>query len=473
MPNTNPSALVHPLRYVSPINSPRSSCRNSMASTYVKYASEQLPSPLPLSEKNLESLTTLDEPVKGTASVSRAVFLLIKAFVGAGLLFLPRAFEEGGLAFTTGVMLATALLSWYAYLLLIKARETIKGPASFGDIAMQLYGWKMQWTVQASIALSQYGFVCAYMIFIASTLSSFVENVSNCRLSYPLYVFIFIQAAVFIPLAMIRRIEKLGFTAIVAEVFIVFGVICIFYYDANSIAQVGFSSTVKMFNPDKFALMIGKAVYAFEGVGLVIPITESMKEPKKFPRVLWITLLAISILFISVGTLSYGAFGESTQSVILFNFPQQDALVNTVQFLYAIAIMLSVPLQLFPAMTITENGLFGLNRSGATSWRFKWSKNAFRLVLVLVCAVIAYLGANNLNKFVSLIGAFACIPLCFIYPAMFHLKIGGPGKWSRAKDWALIVVGVAVMAYSTWITIDEWIHNVGQEVGACAHMPTS
>jgi proton-coupled amino acid transporter len=30
--------------------------------------------------------------------------------------------------------------------------------------------------------------------------------------------------------------------------------------------------------------------------------------------------------------------------------------------------------------------------------------------------MIAWLGANDLDKFVSIVGSFACIPLVYIYP---------------------------------------------------------
>ena len=35
--------------------------------------------------------------------------------------------------------------------------------------------------------------------------------------------------------------------------------------------------------------------------------------------------------------------------------------------------------------------------------------------MVVLCAAIAWLGSNDLDKFVSLVGSFACIPLVYIY----------------------------------------------------------
>lgn len=76
-----------------------------------------------------------------------------------------------------------------------------------------------------------------------------------------------------------------------------------------------------------------------------------------------------------------------------------------VQFLYSLAILLSVPLQLFPAVRIMENGIF--ERSGKQSVVVKWQKNFFRLLVAVFCAGLSYFGAADLDKFVSFIGSFA------------------------------------------------------------------
>ena len=82
-----------------------------------------------------------------------------------------------------------------------------------------------------------------------------------------------------------------------------------------------------------------------------------------------------------------------------------------VQFLYSLAILLSVPLQLFPAVRIMENGIF--ERSGKQSVLVKWQKNFFRFCCVVFCAALSYFGAADLDKFVSFVGSFAwyVIPL--------------------------------------------------------------
>lgn len=47
--------------------------------------------------------------------------------------------------------------------------------------------------------------------------------------------------------------------------------------------------------------LLRTAVFSFEGVGLVIPITEAMKEPERFPGVLSGVMIAVAVLFGGAG----------------------------------------------------------------------------------------------------------------------------------------------------------------------------
>jgi len=81
------------------------------------------------------------------------------------------------------------------------------------------------------------------------------------------------------------------------------------------------------------------------------------------------------------------------------------AFVNAVQFLYSLAILLSTPLQLFPAIRILENAVGLALRSGKQNLYIKWKKNVFRSIFVIVTAGISAAGANSLERFVSLTGS--------------------------------------------------------------------
>ncbi|BFZ55685.1 hypothetical protein PYCC9005_002726 [Savitreella phatthalungensis] len=391
---------------------------------------------------------------RGEASVTKAVLLLLKSFVGTGVLFLPKAFLNGGMLFSSLVLLGVSAISLWCFLLLVNTRLVVN--ASFGDIGGHLYGKHMRTAILVSIVISQIGFVCAYMAFTAENLGAFVYAVTDGQERWSMMALIGLQLTLFLPLSMIRDIGKLSFTALIADAFILLGLLYLYYADIYHIVDRGISDIV-LFNERDWTLFIGTAIFTFEGIGLIIPITQAMRQPEKFPAALGGVMLFITILFTSIGALSYAAFGSRTQTVILSNLPQGNRFVNSVQLLYSLAILLSTPLQLFPAIRILETAIF--TKSGKFSRKTKWTKNAFRVLLVLCSALVALLGADDLDKFVSLIGSFACVPLVFVYPPLLHLKACSRTPVARTADVALACFGGLAMVYTTVTSIQSWISS--------------
>lgn len=88
-----------------------------------------------------------------------------------------------------------------------------------------------------------------------------------------------------------------------------------------------------------------------EGIGLVVPITDAMKEPRKFPKVLSGVMIflmcewqfraiplsqsnpdafGIAVLFGGAGALAYLTFGDQIQTVVIVNFDSRSKMVQAV-----------------------------------------------------------------------------------------------------------------------------------------------
>ncbi|KAG2201969.1 hypothetical protein INT47_000508 [Mucor saturninus] len=392
------------------------------------------------------------------ASVGKAMFMFLKAFIGSGVLFLPKAFQNGGLALSIVLMIVIALICLFAFLRLVSTQHVIGG--SYGDMGGLLYGKATRYIVLFFIVISQIGFVCSYFIFVSGNLVSVVDVLSNCTAGIEQKYYVWMPLVILIPLSLIRHIAKLSFTAIIADLFILFGLVCIIYFTAVELSVNGVGPNVAAVNPVSFGMMIGTATFSFEGIGLIIPIVESMERPEKFPFVLCLGMLIVCVIYILIGSISYLAYGDAIQSAVIYNFPPANKLTISVELLYSLAICLTAPLMLFPALKIIENGLFHKFRSGRDSFAVKWSKNLYRTLLCVLCAVVAYgIGGDNLDKFVSLVGSVACVPLCFIFPGMFHMKVTKK-KSEIISDIALIVFGAGILVYTLYVSIDSFINPI-------------
>lgn len=405
----------------------------------------------------------------GTASDRKAYFLLLKAFVGTGVLFLPKAFSSGGLFFSTATLFAFGLLSFWCYHILVKAKVAMK-VSSFGDIGLKTYGPWLQLLILTSIILSQVGFVAAYIVFTAENLRAFVVNVTSYRTQdLSIFWFILLQALVLAPLSLVRDITKLSLLALLANTFIFLGLVTILYYTLKEFAGNSFipgNGIHYWFNQSESSLFIGVAIFAFEGIGLIIPIQESMIYPHHFSKILFYVIATISTIFVFIGAAGYLTFGSDINTVILLNLPQRSPTVIMTQLLYACAILLSTPIQIFPAVRLIELKIFSL-KSGKNSLSVKWQKNIVRIAFVLGTATVSLYGGHNLDKFVSFVGCFGCIPLVYMYPPMLHLRsccvvecedcldfLPDPDatkkRWLARLNYALLTIGAVALVYTTY-----------------------
>lgn len=411
-----------------------------------------------------EGIIPIYKNVHGTASDRKAYFLLVKAFVGTGVLFLPKAFSNGGLLFSALLLLFFGILSYWCYLILVFAK-TATNVSSFADIGLKLYGKWFQRLILFSIVISQIGFVAAYIVFTSENVKSFVANVFN-RTDISISWYIFGELAILLPLSLIRDITKLSLLALLANIFISGGLLAIIYYMVRDLVErnaVG-NNIEYLFNKSLFSLFIGIAIFAFEGIGLIIPIQESMINPDHFPKVLFKVIVTISSVFIAVGSLGYLTYGSSIETMVIVNLPQ-NIVVVLIQIFYAIAILLSTPIQLFPAIRLLESKIFV--KTGKHSLRVKWSKNIFRFGFVIFTCLIALIGGQNLDKFVSFVGCFACIPLVYMYPPILHLKScceydetlstdeNNKRFWLGLADYALVLIGGIALIYTTYNILFE------------------
>jgi solute carrier family 36 (proton-coupled amino acid transporter) len=88
-------------------------------------------------------------------------------------MFLPKAFSNGGLLFSSIIMLVVSIASAIAFHLLLLCKNRHGG--GYGEIGGIIGGPKLRALILGSITLSQLGFVCAGIVFVAQNLTSFLS----------------------------------------------------------------------------------------------------------------------------------------------------------------------------------------------------------------------------------------------------------------------------------------------------------
>jgi proton-coupled amino acid transporter len=127
--------------------------------------------------------------------------------------------------------------------------------------------------------LFQLGFVSGASSFIAENLSKAVHDI-NPSINISPATFLVLSAFIMTPLVLIRKIARLSFAAVIADVLIVVGLItlvCANIVDLLYINKIEGDTrwlapgpdVEWIFNKYDYAVFIGTAIYAFEGIGKI------------------------------------------------------------------------------------------------------------------------------------------------------------------------------------------------------------
>ncbi|CCE63654.1 hypothetical protein TPHA_0F01700 [Tetrapisispora phaffii CBS 4417] len=438
------------------------------------------------SEKGFKNLNNNDTKQRTGTSNWKTYFLLLKSFVGTGSLLLPSAFHKGGLVFSVILIVIFGLYSYWCYFIIIKLKTKVKAN-TFQEIGNNILGRWMSYVILGSLVLTQIGFSSAYIIFVGENFNQVVYNMTNyeCNIIYP----ILFQLGFNFAMSFISRMEVLTIPAVIANVLIICGIILVISYSLHHLILISDKKSdpgvMLFFNSNEWTLFIGTAIYAFEGVGLLIPIHNNMSSPKDFPKILLLVMLTMSIIFILIGTCGYLSYGEKIKVIILQSFAP-GIFVNIIIVCFTIGILLSTPLQLFSLTSLLEDFLFTKKKiavadedlkvleesdilcsesdteaQGTKHINLRVYKIILRFLIVTTVCLIGYITSDKLNKLVAIVGSLACIPLVYIYPPLLNLyECSLPGiiknNWSILPfvfDLFLIISGLCGMMYTSYRSV--------------------
>jgi len=383
-----------------------------------------------------------------------AYITTLKSFVGMGILTLPFAATKGGYVLGPLILILVAGLSHHCMTLLLNMSAALRVKAlSFGALGKEICGpWAKQ-VVDYSLMLTQYGFAVADLIFIVENVRDVVcleTRQTACPSKAKLCVGVL---AFLMPLAWLKSLQVLTVPVLMSNIVLMAGISWVFYCSFEQIGTSGPGQGLVAFNFSELPVFFGMAVFSFEGIGLVLPIQNAMKEPSHFPKILRTSMIILGSLFSTFSFVGYVAYGAGTGDMIVFSIPQ-NKITSFLRLFYCLGVSFTYPVMLFPVWGVTEGKCKCLK--AARHW---WRRLLFRTVLVILTGVIG-MQIPHFGLFLGLIGSIACTLLAFVLPALFHLKRPDksdayPGE--DAKDMALIAFGAIGGSVSFVLTLRDLI----------------
>jgi amino acid permease len=90
------------------------------------------------------------------------------------------------------------------------------------------------------------------------------------------------------------------------------------------------------------------------------------------------------------------------------------------------------------------------------SYKEMWCKNLTRTIVVTLSCLAAIWGWDNMDKFLSVVGALTCTPIALLLPSFFHYVKCAKTQKDKMVDLASIVMAVFVMVFCTYWIFATW-----------------
>ncbi|XP_063702405.1 proton-coupled amino acid transporter-like protein CG1139 isoform X2 [Culicoides brevitarsis] len=407
---------------------------------------------------------TLEHP---TSNLETMIHLL-KGNIGTGILAMPDAFKNAGLYVGLfGTMLMGLICTHCMHMLVNCSHELcrrVQVPSldfsevcytSFktGPPGVQRYANTARNLINLFLVITQLGFCCVYFVFVAVNVQ---EVVAHYFFKLDIRVYLILMLVPMVLLNLVRNLKYLTPASLLASILTISGLAITFYYMLQDLPH---TDTVKPYASWKtLPLYFGTAIYAFEGIGVVLPLENNMKNPEDFGGwngVLNTGMVIVACLYTAVGFFGYLKYGDAVEGSITLNLPGTDLLAQMVRLAMALAIFLSYGLQFYVPINII--GPWIRNQMN-THQSQEIAEYLMRVGLVIFTFLLAAI-IPNLGAVISLVGAVSSSTLALIFPPIIEMVTFYPNygrrNWILYKDLLLLVFGVAGFVFGTYASVNQ------------------
>jgi proton-coupled amino acid transporter len=202
---------------------------------------------------------------------------------------------------------------------------------------------------------------------------------------------------------------------------------------------------IKPFNKN-WAILCGMAVASLEGIGVILPIKENMRDKSKYSLVIiWGTFI-IGILLSVFPLIMYICYQDEVKEIVLNNLPLHKGYIQLILIFLIFSILVVYPVTLFPAFRIIENLIFKDIKMIQDTSMFSCNKtsniqNLIRTGIVSITIVIGVLSINKFDQLLALAGSGIMTPIALILPSLFHYSLY---KHKQPKFRSILDLTVAV-----------------------------
>ena len=301
---------------------------------------------------------------------------LIKGNLGPGCLNIPHAFVQSGWLLGCGLFALVAVQGIYSmyiltfcksYLIQYQVQHQRSTSFTFMSIAQEALGDLGKRLVQCFLFLLQAGVCCVFLSLIATNLHAQFPALLSQNTC------VFIVTLLLLAIVLIRFLKDLRWLSVIANLFMATAILTAtiagvlqYMQDSNDDRQQ--SHLIYTTNLGDIATFVSSMFFSFEGIGLVLPVeqsftmayptqSETLKANERYrSKVLIGAMSIVGTLFVMIGISASLGFPDITSGSITAYLKNRysNFWFEFVNGLVILAVFLTFPLQLTPAMEVLD-----------------------------------------------------------------------------------------------------------------------
>ncbi|PUU78851.1 transmembrane amino acid transporter protein-domain-containing protein [Tuber borchii] len=378
----------------------------------------------------------------GEASWGSSVVNLLNTIVGAGVLAMPHAMSQFGMALGVFVILFSGFMSGFALYLQTRCAKYIdRGTASFFTLS-QLTFPNAAVVFDLAIAIKCFGVAISYLIIIGDLMPQvilgFNQNAGNVECLVDRHFWITGYMLVIIPLSFLRRLDSLKYTSFVALVSIGYLIIIVLahFLKGGTLDGRGDVRLITWAGPIEALSSFPVIVFAYTCHQNMFSILNEIKDVshESTLNVILGSIGSASSIYVLVAITGYLSYGDNIGGNIIAMYP--SSWTSTIgRAAIVILVMFSYPLQAHPCRASIDNILkwkpfqrrVGLRPPSPgrvhemSDWRF-----ALITTAIIVGTYLVAMTVSSLERVLAYVGSTGSTSISFILPGLFYWKISNP-----------------------------------------------
>ena len=131
---------------------------------------------------------------------------------------------------------------------------------------------------------------------------------------------VFISLIIIVPMSLISNYHFFLKYSKIGSILSIISLAALLYYSFEKIGKSIIKNEGDIANFSKFPAFLGVSIFAFESVGSILAIRNSMKKPQDFDKIFYKITLSISFIYIIFAVICCLALGSTINQIILLGY---------------------------------------------------------------------------------------------------------------------------------------------------------